>query len=163
MTTGYVDCIYSTELEIKDTTDIASSASYLDIHVEIEDETTREFISNFPSWTFLLMEYISQLIWYARAWVSHQDFLDIELLLTRKLQKQGFLVAKLKLSYYIYRMSVSQITMDIFSLCSQIGSIPCSQHHQIVNMSNKPGATSGAGAIYDMENKNIHKGFTIFF
>ena len=34
----FVDCIYPIELEIKDTTIIARSASYLDIHLEIDSE-----------------------------------------------------------------------------------------------------------------------------
>ena len=34
----FVDCIYPIELEIKDTTDIDGSASYLDIHLEIVSE-----------------------------------------------------------------------------------------------------------------------------
>ena len=34
----FVDCIYSLELEIKGTTIIARSASYLDIHLEIDSE-----------------------------------------------------------------------------------------------------------------------------
>ena len=33
-----VDCIYPIELEIKDTTDTARSASYFDLHLEIESE-----------------------------------------------------------------------------------------------------------------------------
>jgi hypothetical protein len=67
------------------------------------------------------------LIRYSRAYVSYRDFLDIGLLLTRKLLNQGFLLIKLKSSlrklygrhhdlvnrYGIY---VSQITTDIFTL-----------------------------------------------
>ena len=34
----FVDCIYPIELEIKDTTDTDRSASYLDIHIEIDSE-----------------------------------------------------------------------------------------------------------------------------
>ena len=37
---GYViDCIYPIELEIKDTTDTDRSASYLDLHLEIDSES----------------------------------------------------------------------------------------------------------------------------
>jgi hypothetical protein len=32
----FVDCIYPIELEIKDTTDTDMSASYLDLHLEID-------------------------------------------------------------------------------------------------------------------------------
>jgi hypothetical protein len=55
-------------------------------------------------WTFHLYVapaygvYISKLIWYSRACDSHQNFLDIGLLLTRKLLNQGFLLVKLKSS-----------------------------------------------------------------
>ena len=34
----FVDCIYLIELEIKDTTDTDRSASYLDLHLEIDSE-----------------------------------------------------------------------------------------------------------------------------
>ena len=34
----FLDCIYPIELEIKDTTDRDMSASYLDIHLEIDSE-----------------------------------------------------------------------------------------------------------------------------
>jgi len=76
----FVDRIYPIELEIKDTTDTDRSASYLDLHLEIDSEgrlrtkfTTKEMISIFPLWTFHLyvehsrqhlhMEYIF-LSWY---------------------------------------------------------------------------------------------------
>ena len=78
-------CTYPIELEIKDTTDTDRSASYLDIHLEIDSEgrlrkqlfTTKEMISIFPLWTFHLqnvyvatfqqrfhMEYISFVDWF---------------------------------------------------------------------------------------------------
>jgi hypothetical protein len=75
----FVDHIYPMELEIKDTIDTDRSVSSLDLHLEIDNEgrlrsnlTTKEMMSIFPLWTFLLyvatfqwhlhMEYIS-LIW----------------------------------------------------------------------------------------------------
>ena len=100
------DCvyrIYPIELEIKDTTDTNWSASYLDLHIEIDSEgrflrtklyDKKEIISIFPLWTFHLhvatfqqhlhMEYISQFIRYSRACGSYQDFLDWGLPLTMK-------------------------------------------------------------------------------
>ena len=56
----FVDCIYPIDLEIKDTTDTDMSASYLDLHLEIDSEgvwlktnfTTKNIISIFPLWTF---------------------------------------------------------------------------------------------------------------
>ena len=51
----FVDRIFPIELEIKDTTDTYRSASYLDLHLEIDSEgrlrmklTTKEMISIFP-------------------------------------------------------------------------------------------------------------------
>jgi hypothetical protein len=71
--------------------------------------------------------YISQLMRYSRAYGSYHDFFDRELLLTRKLLNQGFLVIKLKSSlrkFYgrhhelvdRYGISVSQKTTDMFHL-----------------------------------------------
>jgi hypothetical protein len=71
--------------------------------------------------------YISQLIRYSRACCSYQDFLDIGLLLTRKLLNQGFLLVKLKQSLRMfygrhhdlvdrYGISMSQMTTDMFHL-----------------------------------------------
>ena len=141
----YVDRIYPSELEIKDTTETARSASYLDLHLEIDSEgrlKTKLYdkrddfsfpIVNFP---FLCSNipaapaygvYISQLIRYSRACISYQDFLDRGSLLTRKLLNQGFLMVKLKSSlrkFYgrhhdlvdRYGKSVSQIIIDMFPL-----------------------------------------------
>ena len=112
----FVDRIYPMELEIKDTTDTDRSASYLDLHLEIDSEgwlRTKLYderdnfsfpILNFP---FICSNipaapaygvYISQMIRYSRACGSYQDFLDRGLLLTRKLLNQGFLLVKLKSS-----------------------------------------------------------------
>ena len=57
----FVDCIYPIKLEIKDTKYTARSASYLDLHLEIDNErglnfTTNEMISIFKLWTFHLYE-----------------------------------------------------------------------------------------------------------
>ena len=71
--------------------------------------------------------YIYQLIRYSRACGSYQDFRDRGLLLTRKLLNQGFLFVMLKSSlrkFYgrhhdlvdRYRISVSQMTTDMFHL-----------------------------------------------
>ena len=107
-----VDRFYS--IEIKDTTDAARSASYHDIHLEIDSEgriRTKLYdkrddfnfpIVNFPSScsniqaTPAYVLYISQLIRYCRACGSYHDFCDRRLLLTRKLLNQAFLVVKLK-------------------------------------------------------------------
>jgi hypothetical protein len=112
----FVDRIYPIELEIKNTTDTDRSASYIELHLEIDSEgrlRTKLYdkrddfnfpIANFP---FICSNIqaapsygvcISQMIRYSRVCGSYQDFLDIGLLLTRKLLNQGFLLVKLNLS-----------------------------------------------------------------
>ena len=141
----FVDRIYPMELEIKDTTDTDRSTSYLDLHLEIDSEgRLRTKLSdkrddfNFPIVNFPFIcsnipvapaygVYTSQMIRYSRACSSYQDFLDIGLLLTRKLLNQGFPLVKLKSSlrkiygrhYDLvdrYGISVSQMTTDMFHL-----------------------------------------------
>ena len=92
------------------------SALYLGLHLEIDIAgrlrmklyNKREDF-NFPIVNFQFIcsnipeasgygEYISQLVRYSRACGTYEDFLDIRLLLTRKLLNQGFLLVKLKLS-----------------------------------------------------------------
>ena len=108
--------IYPIGLEIKDTTDTDRTASYLDLHLEIDNEgwirtklydkkddfnfliVNYPFIcSNIPAAPAYIV-YISQFILYSRACGSYQDFLDIGLLLTRKPLNQEFLLVKLKSS-----------------------------------------------------------------
>jgi hypothetical protein len=110
----FVDHIYPIKLEVKDTTDTDRSASYLDIHLEIDSEgrlrsklyDKRDYF-NFPIVNFPFIcsnspaapaygVYISQLLRYSRACGSYQEILDRGLLLTRKLLNQGFLLVKLK-------------------------------------------------------------------
>ena len=130
---------------MKDTTDTYMSASYLEIHLEIDSEgrlrpkhydTRDDFnfpIVNFP---FICSKIpaapaygvdISQIIRYSRACGSYQDFLDRGLLLTRKLLNQGFHLVKVESSLRIlygrhhdlvdrYGISVSHMTTDMFHL-----------------------------------------------
>ena len=108
----FVDRIYLIELEIKDITYTDWSASYLDLHLEIESEDrlrTKLYDKrddfNFPILNFPFIYsnipaapaygvYISQMIRYSRACGSYQDFLDRGFLLIRKLLNQGFLLVK---------------------------------------------------------------------
>ena len=115
------DCvgrIYPIELEIKDTTDTDRSASCVDLYLEIDSECrlrTKHYnkrddfnfsIVNFPficsnipaapAYGIYIYIYIYQMIRYARACGSYQDFIDRGLLLTRKLLNKGFLLVKLK-------------------------------------------------------------------
>ena len=131
----FVDPIYPIELEIKETTNTDRSASYLtytsQLTVRAGNErnlTTKEMIFplNFPFiWSNISASpaygvYISQLMRYSRACGSYQDFLDRELLLTRMLLNQGFLLVKLKSSlrkfYGRHHDLVSQMTTDMFHL-----------------------------------------------
>jgi hypothetical protein len=100
---NFVNRIYLIEIEIKDTIDTDRSASYLDLHFEIDSEgrlPTRLYhkrddfiflIVNFPFISSNLPVapaygvYISHLIRYSRACGSYQNYLDRGLLLTRKL------------------------------------------------------------------------------
>ena len=104
------------ELEIKDTTDTDRSASYLEIHLEIDSEgrlrtelNDKRDDFNFPivNFPFICSKipatpaygvHISQLIRYSRACGSYHDFLNWGLLLARKLLNQRFLLVKLKSS-----------------------------------------------------------------
>ena len=103
------DFVDRIELEIKDATDTARSASYLDFNFPI---VNFPFIcSNIPA----APVYISQLIRYSRACGSYQDFLDKGLLPTRKLLNQGFFLVKLKSSlrrvYSLYLACVSWLSI----------------------------------------------------
>ena len=137
--------IYPIELEIKDTTDTNTSASYHNLHLEIDSEgrlRTKLYDKrddfNFPIVNFPFIcsnipaapaygVYISQLIRYSKDCGSYQHFLDRVLLLTRKLLNQVFLLVKLKSSLRTfygrhhdlvdrYGISVSQMTTDVFHL-----------------------------------------------
>ena len=108
----FVDRIYPIGLEIKDITYTDWSASYLDLHLEIESEDrlrTKLYDKrddfNFPILNFPFIYsnipaapaygvYISQMIRYSRACGSYQDFLDRGFLLIRKLLNQGLLLVK---------------------------------------------------------------------
>ena len=91
---NYVDRIYPIEPEIKDTTDTYRSASYLDLHLEIDSEgrlRTKLYDKRddfkLPIVIFLFIHStipaahaigvcISQMIGYSRACGSFHDFLD---------------------------------------------------------------------------------------
>ena len=137
----FIDHIYPIEIEIKDTTDTARYASYLDLHMHHDLRLRKKLYDkrddfNFPIVNFPFIcsnipaapaygVYISQLIQYSRACGSYHDFLDRWLLLIMKLVNQGFLVVKLKSSFRTfygrhhdlvnrYGISVSQMTTDMF-------------------------------------------------
>ena len=139
----YVNVIYPKELEIKDTTDKPTRASYLDLLLEFDNRGrlfTKLFdkrddfsfaIINFP---FLCGNipaapaygvYISQLVRYSRACGLYNDFLDRARILTNKLLRQGFVAERLKSSLQKffgrhhelvdrYETSVAQMRTDLF-------------------------------------------------
>ena len=102
-----VPLIYPPELEVKETTDTASSASFLDLYLEFDDSgqiSTKIYdkrddfnfkIINFPNMCSNIPAspaygvYISQLIRYARASSNYSDFLKRHRHLRNRLLDQG--------------------------------------------------------------------------
>ena len=138
-----MEFIYPRQLEIKETTEIVTSSSYLDcyLYIDIGKLATRlcdkrdDFnfpIVNFPFLSINIPSapaycvYVSQLIRYARACSNYQDFMQHGKVLTTKLLSQGFqktkLVATLKKFYWrhhdlvnSYNVAVSRIVSDVFA------------------------------------------------
>jgi hypothetical protein len=110
---SYVDSIYPNELAIKDTTESSTSASCLDVSLNIDADgklTTQLYdkrddfsftIVNFPNTCSNIPlspadgVYISQLIRCARACSTYDQFFSRSRLLTDKLMLQGFLQSRL--------------------------------------------------------------------
>ena len=101
--------IYPIELEIKDNTHIATSASYLDLQLECEGRLRTKLYDkrDVPIVNFLFVcsnipvvpafgAYISQLVRHSRACGFYHDLFGRRLLVIRKVLNQGFLVIKLK-------------------------------------------------------------------
>ena len=121
----FLPLIYPPELEIKETTDTSSSASFLDLYLEFDDSgqlSTKMFDKrddfNFKIINFQNMcsniptspaygVYISQLIRYARASSNYSDFLKRHLYLRNRLLGQGYkkirLIRSLKKFIFRYR------------------------------------------------------------
>ena len=105
---NFLPLIYPPELEAKETTDTASSASFLDLYLEFDDSgqlSTKIYdkrddfnfkIVNFPNMCSNIPAspaygvYISQLIRYARASSNYSDFLKRHLHLRNRLLDQGY-------------------------------------------------------------------------
>ena len=103
----FLPLIYPPELEAKETTDTASSATFLDIYLEFNESgqlSTKIYdkrddfnfkIINFPNVCSIIPAspaygvYISQLICYARASSNYSDFLKRHLHLRNRLLDQG--------------------------------------------------------------------------
>jgi hypothetical protein len=104
----FLPLIYPPELEVKETTDTASSASFLELYLEFDDSgqlSTKIYdkrddfnfkIINFPNMCSNIPAspaygvYISQLIRYARANSNYSDFLKRHLHLRNRLLDQGY-------------------------------------------------------------------------
>jgi hypothetical protein len=114
--------IYPPELEIKETTDTASSASFLDLYLEFDDSGQlgtkiydKRYDFNFKIIIFSNMcnipaspaygVYISQLIRYASASSNYSDFLKRHLYLRNRLLDQGYKKIRLirSLKKFIFR------------------------------------------------------------
>ena len=112
----YVNVIYPKELEIKDTTDKPTQASYMDLHLEIDnrERLSAKLFDKRDDFSFAIINFpflcgnipaapaygvlISQLVRYSRACGLYNDFLDRARILTNKLLKQGFVAERLKSS-----------------------------------------------------------------
>jgi hypothetical protein len=100
---SYVDSIIPSELEIKDTTESSSSASYLDalLNIDADGKLTTQLYDKRDDFSFTIVNfpyicsniplspaygvYISQLIRYARASSTYDQFFSRSRLLTDKL------------------------------------------------------------------------------
>ena len=140
----YLDVIYPKELEIKDTTDSANFSNYLDLRLEIDNDSnlsTRLYdkrddfnfsIVNFP---FLSSNipmspaygvFVSQLIRYSRASCKYEDFVYRSAQLVSKLLRQGYVLPRLIAAFKKfygrhhdlvdkYSKSMSAMQLDLFS------------------------------------------------
>ena len=145
---NYLGQMYPAELEIKDTTESTTSASYLDlllsigrdgqIHTSIYDKRDdfNFHITNFPFLSSNIPSspaygvFISQLIRYSRACPSYGCFILRARRLSSKLFKQGYLAERLKSSFrkfygrygdliQQYEVSLSRMLNDILILDQQ--------------------------------------------
>ena len=145
----FLPLIYPPELEVKETTDTASSASFLDLYLEVDDsgqlsttiyDKRDDFnfkIINFPNMCSNILAspaygvYISQLIRYARGSSNYSDFLKRHLHLRNRLLDQGYtkirLIRSLKKFIFryqylveIYSVSAETIISDAFSYSENV-------------------------------------------
>ena len=132
----FLPLIYPPELEVKETTDTASSASFLDLYLEFDDSgqlSTKIYdkrddfnfkIINFPNMCSNIPAspaygvYISQLIRYARDSSNYSDFLKRHLHLRNRLLDQGYKKIRLirSLKKFIFRY---QYLVEIYSVSAE--------------------------------------------
>ena len=104
---NYLDRMYPAKLEIKDTTESITSASYLDLLLSIYDKRDdfNYHITNFPFLSSNIQSlpayvvFISQLIRYTRACSSYDCFILRARRLSSMLLKHGYLLERLKSSF----------------------------------------------------------------
>ena len=133
----FLPLIYPPELEVKETTDTASSASFLDLYLEFDDSgqiSTKIYdkrddfnfkIIHFPNMCSNIPaspaygDYISQLIRYARTSRNYSDFLKRHLHLINMLLDQGYKKIRLirSLKKFIFRY---QDLVEIYSVSEKI-------------------------------------------
>ena len=124
----FLPLIYPPELEVKETTDTASSASFLDLYLEFDDSgqlSTKIYdkrddfnfkIINFPNMCSNIPVspaygvYISQLIRYARASSNYSDFLKRHLHLRNRLLDQGY--TKIRLIRSLIKFHIVKMYKD---------------------------------------------------
>jgi hypothetical protein len=140
---SYVDSIYPNELEIKDTTECSMSVSYLDVLLKLDTngKLTTQLYDKRDDFNFSIVNFpylcsnipaspaygvnLSQLIRYARACSTYDQFLDRGSLLTKKLMLQGFQMSRLQAAFrkfygryndliYPYNLSLGHMLSDMF-------------------------------------------------
>jgi hypothetical protein len=137
--------IYPPELEVKETTDTALSASFLDIYLEFDDsgQLSTKIYDKRDDFNFKMINfqnmcsnipaspaygiYISQLIRYARASSNYSDFLKRHLYMRNRLLHQIRLIRSLKRFIFryqdfvqIYSVSSETIVNDGFSYSENV-------------------------------------------
>ena len=140
----YLDIIYPSELEIKDTSDSAKYVNFLDLHLEIDNNELNtslydkrdDFnfsIVNFPYLSSNIPSspaygvFVSQLVRYSRSSSAYTDFIQRSSILATKLLKQGFEITRLKSSFKKfygrhhdlidkYDKSMSNMAKDVFGI-----------------------------------------------
>ena len=138
----FLPLIYPPELEVKETTDTASFALFLDLFLEFDDsgqistniydnhKIFPNMYSNIPA-SPAYGVYISQLIPYAKASSNYSDFLKRHLHLRNRLLDQGYrkirLIRSLKKCIFryqdlveIYSVSAEKIINDGFSYSENV-------------------------------------------
>lgn len=138
----YLGAIYPSELEIKETTESNTSASYLDILLSISDnghlntslyDKRDDFNFNITNFPFMCSNipsspaygvFISQLIRYARACSKYEDFVLRARRLASKLLEQGYLGERLKTSlrkfYGRYRELTAHFNVSLTRMSKDI-------------------------------------------